>query len=372
MSDNIMKASRIIFWEPSLSPHKIDLINSIDLIETDMKIIYISARGISEQRKKLGWNEKGYENCIINPSAEQINHLMLSDIANTFHIFSGLKGGDMFENALSIAKNDNKIKFAIMSEPRASEGVKGFLRYLHSWFFEGWLRRQSQFIFAIGANGPKWFKSVGYSSQKIRNFAYFISNEKYKSLPVFNNESPVVGYVGRLVKEKGYHDVLEASKYQSHIQFKFIGAGEGTNILIDYSNKYSNIVFGGAVDISEIPYEISKMDILVLPSHTTDDGWGMVVSEALMAGCYVITTNKVGSSILIFCDEIGTKVNVGSPEQISEAIRNAIQKGFISAEMKSRRKQWALRNLSAENGANFLLNTILNRSQNFNFFDKDF
>ncbi|MDQ1209271.1 glycosyltransferase involved in cell wall biosynthesis [Acinetobacter baylyi] len=367
-----LEYKKIVFWEPSLSPHKIDLVNTIGLMDFDIETVYLSARGISEQRKNLGWNEKGYEDCIINPSSEQINHLMLSDVSGSFHIFSGIKGGDMFENALSIAKNNNKIKFAIMSEPRASEGVKGFLRYLHSWVFEGWLRRQSQFIFAIGANGSKWFKSVGYSHQKIRNFAYFISNEKYKSLPVSNNENPVVGYVGRLVKEKGFHDVLEASKYQSHIQFKFIGAGEGTNILTDYSNKYSNIMFGGAVDMSEIPYEISKMDILVLPSHTTDDGWGMVISEALMAGCYIITTNKVGSSILIFCDEIGTKVNVGSPEQISDAIQNAIQKGFISVEMKVRRKQWALRNLSSENGATFLLNAIFHRSQDLYFFDKDF
>lgn len=371
MSDNIMKVSKIIFWEPSLSPHKIDLINSIGLIHSDIEAVYLSENCVSEERKKLGWTEKGYENCIVHPSVEQINYLMQSDIASTFHIFSGIKGGDMFENALSIAKNNNKIKFAIMSEPRASEGVKGFLRYLHSWFFEGWLRKQSQFIFGIGANGPKWFKSVGYSSKKIRTFAYFISNEKYKSLPVSNNENPVVGYIGRLTKEKGFYDVIMSSKNLNKLQFLFIGTGEGSSYIKSIEAENKNITYKGLVNISDIPYEMSSLDILVLPSQIKD-GWGMVVSEALMAGCYVITTNKVGSSILIFCDEIGAKVDVCSPEQISEAIQNAIQKGFISAEMKSRRKQWALRNLSAENGANFLLDTILNRSQNFYFFDKDF
>lgn len=362
---------RIIFWEPTLSPHKIDLINSIKEIDLKIDVMYISAQGISEERKRLGWNENGFQHCIVNPSYELIDNLLTGDSQNTFHIFSGIKGGSVFKNALYIAKKNN-LKIAIMSEPRANEGIKGILRFIHSWLFEDWLRKQSKFIFAIGANGPKWFESVGYDPKIIRYFAYFISNKKYKEIKVSCNNIPVVGYVGRLVKEKGFYDVLESSRYQPNIQFKFLGAGKGSDILVTQESNYPNVLFQGTVDIAEIPHEISSMDILILPSHTSDDGWGMVVSEALMAGCYVITTDKVGSSVLLFSDEIGAKVGVGSPLQISAAIQTAINNGFISEEMKKRRKNWALRNLSSENGAKFLINTICNKSKDIYFFDKNF
>ena len=172
MQNSKLKIDRIVFWEPSLSPHKIDLINEIKRIRPHYEVLYISANGISEERKKLGWTESGYEDCLVQPSFSTIEKLFSSNTHNTIHIFSGFKGGKTFQHALKMLKK-YQAKFYILSEPRANEGVKGFLRYLDSIFFELWYKNNVRGVFAIGANGPIWFKKVGYKNYKLRLFAYF-------------------------------------------------------------------------------------------------------------------------------------------------------------------------------------------------------
>lgn len=370
MSNSILMIRRIVFWEPSLSPHKIDLFRAIKQVDPSIDVLYLSAKGISDERKKLGWAEQGFDDCIVNPSIDFIEKILSEDISTTFHIFSGLKGGAMFKHALSLVKK-NKVQFALLSEPRANEGLKGFLRYLHSWCSEIWIRKQISYIFAIGANGPIWFSRVGYSQDKIKPFAYFISTQNYENLPIKNIGNCVVGFVGRLEKSKGFYDVLASSKLVPKSQFKIIGAGAGHDYIIHNLTNYPNINYKGVVNGANIPNEMSTLDIVVQPS-TTDDGWCMVLSEALMAGCYVITTSKVGASLLFFCSEIGTVVDVESPQQIAHAIQNAQSQGFLTIEMKQRRKEWALRNLSTVNVAKFLVNTLRGESQSALFFDKHF
>jgi hypothetical protein len=62
--------------------------------------------------------------------------------------------------------------FGVMSGPRLSEGLKGWTRFAQ--LTEGAMRRNADFIFVIGRNGPSWFRAVGYRSDRIFPFAYFL------------------------------------------------------------------------------------------------------------------------------------------------------------------------------------------------------
>lgn len=355
---------RIVFWEPTLSPHKIDLVNALKEIAPEIEVIYLSAKSVSEDRKRLGWSISGFEDCIVDPSNELIRKLLLQDIQHTFHIFSGLKGGRMFENALSITKK-YKLKFALMSEPRANEGIKGGLRFIHSWITERWIRNQARYIFAIGAGGIKWFRSVGYKAEKIKPFAYFISEEPYKNINLTDHNKINIGFVGRTVKEKGFQTFLEvAEMFSENINFIVVG-GEKVN---NY-HEIENIHYYGSVTIDLVPEILSSIDILIAPS-IVKDGWCVTVSEALLSGCYIITTNKVGASLLLYSDVMGTVVDINNPIQITQLIKDVQQRNLLSIEMRRRRKCWALKNLSAKNGAKYLLETISQNPTENIFFDK--
>lgn len=362
---------KIVFWEPSLSPHKIDLVNQVRKMRPDYEVLYVSAKGISEDRRKLGWSESGYESCLVSPNEEWIKNTFLLNSKDTFHIFSGLKGGKTFKYALKILKKYNA-NFYILSEPRASEGLKGSLRFLDSTIFEIWYKKNVSSIFAIGVNGPKWFSKVGYDEKKIKLFAYFINNDVFKKLEIRKNNKVKVGFIGRTVKEKGIFDFINLSKLMPDLEFQVIGSSNNLNEIIDNNKNEKNLNILGSVNIAKIPEFLHSLDIVVLPSHTTDDGWGMVISEALMSGCYVITTDKVGSSVLIFRDEIGAVTTIERPDQIQSAIKNAIDNDYLNLSYKMRRKRWALKNLGADNGARYLLNVLENNISELCFFDDDF
>lgn len=370
MQNSKLKIDRIVFWEPSLSPHKIDLINEIKRIRPHYEVLYISAKGISEERKKLGWNESGYESCIVNPSPAWIENAFSLNAKETIHIFSGFKGGYTFKYALKMLKKYNR-KFFILSEPRASEGFKGFLRFLDSLIFENWYKNHVSSVFAIGINGPLWFEKIGYNINKLKLFGYFVDNYRFKTIDYHASDKIKIGFLGRTVEEKGIFDFINVANLMPNLNFNVIGTSNNLENLIESNKNLKNLNFFGSVNIVEIPNILHGLDIVILPSHTTDDGWGMIISEALMSGCYVITTDKVGSSVLIFRNEIGVVTSIKNPHQMKSAIQSAIDHHFLSLPYREKRKTWALRNLGADNGAKYLLDVIENNVE-YTFFDKNF
>jgi glycosyltransferase involved in cell wall biosynthesis len=53
-------------------------------------------------------------------------------------------------------------------------------------------------------------------------------------------------------------------------------------------------IFAGFINQSAIRDFYAATDILVLPSRRTGEAWGLVVNEALQAGCAVVISEAVG------------------------------------------------------------------------------
>jgi len=56
------------------------------------------------------------------------------------------------------------------------------------------------------------------------------------------------------------------------------------------------VQFAGFINQSEMPSYYLAADILALPSRRMGETWGLVVNEALAAGCGVLLSSAVGSS----------------------------------------------------------------------------
>jgi len=55
------------------------------------------------------------------------------------------------------------------------------------------------------------------------------------------------------------------------------------------------VIFAGFVNQRDIPGYYLAADMLILPSRRMGETWGLVVNEALHAGCGVIVSDVVGS-----------------------------------------------------------------------------
>ncbi len=117
----------------------------------------------------------------------------------------------------------------------------------------------------------------------------------------------VVGYVGRLVEEKGILDLLEAVRGLERVKLLVIGRGPLKGKIQKLGNGMVQVL--DWVEHEELPKYLSSMDVLVLPSRTTplwSEQWGRVLVEAMSCGIPVIGSNSgeiptvIGDAGLIF------------------------------------------------------------------------
>jgi glycosyltransferase involved in cell wall biosynthesis len=117
----------------------------------------------------------------------------------------------------------------------------------------------------------------------------------------------------------------------------------------------SHVRFEGVIPMASVPTLLEAVDILIQPSHTTDDGWGVIVSEALLCGAAAITSDVVGASICLDDPIRGRTVPPRRPAAIAQAIADLIESDALRHERRIERHAWASRNLVADVGAAFLM-----------------
>lgn len=355
---------RIVFWEPTLSPHKTAFIASIARLAPAKEVIYCADQGLDEERKALGWTTAepdGYRQ-VIAPDGPAIAELVEDSPNESFHVFSGMRKIPSIVEGLKKVREQGA-RFAIMSEPRGWEGWAGRLRFVQSWLTEGWLRHNASFILAIGRQGSMWFRSVGYPADRIIPFAYFIAppvvSESARTL-ISGEARPLrIGFLGRLVKMKGISDLIAAlGTLDGRAELHVGGTGPEESALRNEC-KQARVAarFHGPIPMTDIGRFLGNLDVLALPS-TAKDGWGVVISEALLCGTAVIASDCVGASVLLGSSLPGRCVPGHAPRAIASAISDMESKGQFRDLIRAERQAWALDRLSAEAGARHFLATL--------------
>lgn len=357
--------NRIVFWEPCTSPHKVDFFAALAACAPHIEVICCVNNGLSEDRIAQGWsiNTTDLFRTIVGPSAHEIHELVSDQISSTLHIFSGIRWVPSIVTGIRAVRKYGA-KFAIMSEPRVAEGWKGKVRYIQSWLTEGWLRKHTEFVLAQGRNGPPWFISVGYPVERVFPFAYFVNPAEYVVRTPMRAANEVgiikIGYVGRLVKMKGVFDLVAAmAKLGDKVHLRIVGAGPEENAL-KLTCAQLNICadFVGILPNNQIGEFMQQLDVLILASTSKDDGWGVVVSEALMVGTAVVATSCVGASIVLDDPLFGRCVSPESPDLIALAVNELYAIEAFKLDKRKKRAELARHCLSAESGARHLIEII--------------
>jgi len=168
----------------------------------------------------------------------------------------------------------------------------------------------------------------------------------------------VIGFVGRIVKEKGVLMLTEAaSRLQTDYQLLFVGAGDAKEDVLRLAAEQSMLDRVKFVDpvahIEVVPY-LNCMDVLVLPSLTMPhwkEQFGHVLIEAMACEVPVIGSssaeipNVIGDAGLIFkegdADDLYEKLNM--------VITNATLRNVLALKGKERVLQLYTHKKIAEN-----------------------
>ena len=185
-----------------------------------------------------------------------------------------------------------------------------------------------------------------------------------KNLPKFKNRK-IVGFVGRLVREKGLTFLLEAAKsivaMDSNVTFVLAGDGPDQDYLGQLVKEYGledEIVFLGP--LSELPDTYASFDIFVLPS--LNEGMPMAVLEAMASGRPVVATRIGAVPQLLQDGESGLLVSPGDATQLAAAIRRLLDSPALRQKLGAQGHQRVCEHFSAEAMAEKYLEIYSGRS----------
>ncbi len=123
----------------------------------------------------------------------------------------------------------------------------------------------------------------------------------------------IVGYVGRLVREKGVLDLVEALVgLPERVRLRLVGAGAQRPQIerrVDALGLHGRVELRPAVASTAVPAMLRELDALVLPSHTMPnwkEQFGRILIEAMSSGVPVVGSssgeipNVIGAAGLVF------------------------------------------------------------------------
>lgn len=349
----------IWIWQRIISPHMTNL--AINLAKLGCKVVYVAERPMTEDRIQQGWSPPILSNVELKliTSEESIKNLLMTAPSHSVHICSGIRGNGLIGSTQKLLARHQLQQWVVM-ETVEDSGWRGLFKRLEYRRCFSVANRKLQGILAIGHSTPNWIIQRGMSSKKVFPFAYFLENYQIEPyLPEKTNKNFRILYAGQFIKRKQIDLLIEAlSKLVSEkFELALIGSGPlETELRLLASEKLTcKTDWVGRLPIESISVEMAKADCLVLPSN--HDGWGAVVSEALMVGTPVICSDACGSAGVVRASGFGGVFHSGNSDQLRQLLSDMISFGKLPLKKREALKTWA-NCLSGEAGATYLMQIL--------------
>jgi glycosyltransferase involved in cell wall biosynthesis len=211
-------------------------------------------------------------------------------------------------------------------------------------FFEG-LNRVVDAFLAIGSLNRSYYVDNGIDPGKIFDVPYAVDNERFTALARaasvrrdelrkalgLAGERPVLLYAGKLVERKRPDLLIEAVRrlHMASITPRpylvVVGDGPLRRSLEAASQtlEAGSLTFAGFQGQQELPRYYDLADVFVLPSER--EPWGLVVNEAMCAGCAVIASDHVGAAAdLVRPGWNGAVFRSGDASDLAAAIKGVV------------------------------------------------
>jgi len=165
-----------------------------------------------------------------------------------------------------------------------------------------------------------------------------VTNEKrfeIKERLGINENDFVVGFCGRLVRDKGVAELVEAVKILSKrfpeksIKLLVIGSFEKRDALpqstVEFLQKSPHVIFTGPIPYDDIQLYYTPMNVLILPSYR--EGFGLVTIEAGAMGIPAIVSRSTGCIDSIVEGKTGLFTDI-DPNDIADKIEIFFDNNF--------------------------------------------
>ncbi|MBC7553605.1 MAG: glycosyltransferase [Taibaiella sp.] len=348
-----------VFWQNMVSIHQKAFLEALAAHNGTTHVILVVQELISANRKNMGWDVPTLAGVkiVAAPGNSEAGELVMQ-WPEAVHVFSGLNVGPLNKYAMGQCIKARR-RIAVMSEPYNFREKKGILKRLKFTIDKMRYQKYIDFVLAIGTEGVSQFHEVGFADESVFPWAYYINIPAVVPPTAKKNQQLLkIMYAGRLEEAKGIFRFAGELLKQKH-DFELHVYGEGAD-KDKISGSFAEAGATGKVRFypflkyEELLKQYVAYDWLVLPS-TQKDGWGAVVSEALLNGLKVICSTRCGAGMVIKEGWNGLKFNWEVPGGCNAAISKMWEMNF--AEQKEI-EEWAGKALTGAAGATYFMQIV--------------
>lgn len=344
------------FWQRIVSPHMAGL--AAALAARGREVTYVAEQAMSGERESQGWHvpDLGTARLEFATSADEVVRLVGMAPADSIHICQGFRANGLVGVARKALAKRGLRQWVVMETVDDAGWRGGLKRLLYRSLIFLW-RGRIEGVLAAGHGTTGWLEARGMPPRSIYPFAYFLPDTSLLSRSPPQQEHPFrVLFAGQFIDRKGVDllfDALAQLDGTPPADLALAGSGPREHALRRQAETRleGRVIWLGRKPQQDIPALMAEADCLVLPSR--HDGWGAVVSEALMAGTPAICSDRCGAAGVVLASGCGGVFPAGDVQALAAALRREVARGRQMPDGRSALANWA-RCLGAKAGAEYL------------------
>jgi len=193
----------------------------------------------------------------------------------------------------------------------------------------------SNFIVVYSSGLERRWRLEKWRRKVVIGHEHFLDFDEFRIRKEYNQRDSLIGYVGRLSREKGILNFIHAiPSLSSHFHdLRFLIAGEGplredVERYLKEEDLEDRVRMVGWIEHEDLPRYLNDLRLVVIPSYT--EGLPNVMLEAMACGTPVLATDVGAIPDVIKEGETGFILPDNSPESISERIMDVISSPCLS------------------------------------------
>lgn len=359
------------------SPHQIPLGKALDA-QLANNFNLVCWQHLDTERINLGWGDDSNYPWLIKAWTSKSLYLAALDLIQTADVvvwgYAPLPiiNRRVKEGKLTFMYTERLFKrgyFRVL-DPRVAKGIYELTKFCNL---------ENYHLLAVGPHCANDFKLLKKFRNRMWRWGYFpeLSQSQPKEKP---NQLPIILWAGRMLSWKRVDLLLKAIAWARKrgckpFKVRIIGDGpEKTNLfnLADNLGLLNLCSFEEPMNSLQMNLAMEQADIYILPSDQ-NEGWGVVVNEAMNHGCCVIGSDQAGSVPWLIEDGVNGYLFTGnSPEVLGQLIVNSLKDIDLSRSLGHKAKKTIVNDWSPIVAANRLITlaTSLQQGNNINLFSK--
>jgi len=280
--------------------------------------------------RRISWFGYNWFNLLEpNPLAEILYLFPALFLYSLFFMFANSKKIDIVHTHGLVASLAGKflkllfrLKFVVTIHTTYYLSKRIFLKRIFTWILSSYDR-----ILFVSHGIRREFVESGIDPVKAEVFTYWADKSRFKPMDKLEcrnmlglNCEFLVLFVGRLIKEKGAHILIETARMSDdRIKFAVITSGSREEFeKMVGSDIPTNVIYIGPVEYSKLHLYYNAADFFVLPSQYRE-GFSRAVLESALCGTPVVVS-KVGCLSEVVTEDIGVLIDPPTPQAFHKVI----------------------------------------------------